>query len=113
MGVIILHLPKHVWEIVLAALWIYKFKGTIRFETTKGEITMDIINKDLGPVHADLSLQGSDLVIEAKISVIEPALKLIDAVASKIKAAIPGQVDDALIDMVVVALKAEIAKLSA
>jgi hypothetical protein len=67
---------------------------------------MEIVGKQLGPVALDLSLKDGALVGEVKLPVVE----LLDLGAAKVKAAIPGQIDDAVIDVVVAALKAELLK---
>lgn len=67
---------------------------------------MEFIDKQLGPVHVDVGFKEGALVAEVKL----PLSDLLDQLAAKVKAAIPGQIDDAIIDVVVAALKAELLK---
>lgn len=67
---------------------------------------MELVQKQLGPVAVDVALKDGALVAELKI----PLADLLDMGAAKVKAAIPGQIDDAVIDVVVSALKAELMK---
>lgn len=79
----------------------------ILIELLKRGNHMDLIHKDLGQyAKADLVLKEGSLV--ASISV--PVIALMDELAAKVKAAIPGQVDDAIIDLVMAAAKAELLK---
>lgn len=75
---------------------------------------MELIQKDLGALaKLDLALEGGVLIAKESISIIPIILDWIDKGAASVKATIPGQVDDAIIDLVVSTLKAELAKLGA
>ncbi len=63
--------------------------------------------KDLGKyAKLDVGVKGGEIV--ASVSV--PLVALLDEAAAKAKIAIPGQIDDVMIDLFMVALKAELSK---
>ncbi len=67
---------------------------------------MEFLDKQLGPVHLEIGIKEGGLAVEVSL----PIVALLDLGAAKVKAAIPGQIDDAVIDVVVAALKAELLK---
>ncbi len=68
---------------------------------------MQIVHTNLGNIgEADVEVKDGALVASIKV----PFIALLDGLAAKAKAAIPGQIDDAIFDLVLSALKAELAK---
>lgn len=73
------------------------------------------IGGDGGKVKAAIGIEGEDFKVKAEISypaqkVIEPATKAFDNVLDKIKKAIPGTWDDAMIDKFKAEYKMELIK---
>ena len=68
---------------------------------------MELLHKDLGSV-ASVDLEVVDGALVAAVKV--PFIAVLEALAVKAKAAIPGVVDDALFDAVIAALKLEFTK---
>lgn len=67
---------------------------------------MELLQKQLGPVALDLAIKEGKFVVSGEL----PLIALMDALADKVKAAIPGKVDDAIIDLVMSTAKAELMK---
>lgn len=97
-----------VWELIalLTAGWIIPSPLKTKI---KGENIMDkeFFEKDLGSVaKVDVGLKSGSLVASFEL----PLVAILQAGATKVKAAIPGQVDDAIIDLIVNTLITELSK---
>lgn len=64
------------------------------------------ISKQLGPVVLEFAIKEGAIMAEAKM----PFMEMLDVAAAKLKGTIPGTWDDALIDGIMAALKAELLK---
>lgn len=68
---------------------------------------MELVHQNLGSIaEADVSIADGALVASIKL----PFVNLLDQLAAKVKGFIPGGVDDLVVDAVVSAMKAELAK---
>jgi hypothetical protein len=95
----------------LIAAWLVPspFMGKIKAIQNKGEINMsqEIVHKELGEfAGVDVKIEAGKLIASAQINLDA----LIDAGVAKAKAAIPGQVDDAIFDMIAAKIKEELNK---
>lgn len=74
------------------------------------------IGGDGGKIQAGLGVQGDQLAAQVVVTypiakIVEPATQALDAALDKLKAAIPGDWDDKLIENVKVSYKTELVKL--
>ncbi len=67
----------------------------------------ELFEKNLGNI-AKLEVAFKEGSLQASVSM--PVMELLDLAAAKVKAKIPGQVDDAIIDLIMKVAKEELSK---